>query len=452
MILNQTRLQLLATLIALAVFLLSSSAQAQQPELVEAFVYGVNATTPGEVFANFSPPQVDEIYILANRINVVSPKRTNVYFWPASQRYRGHWETLNEPVDGVLEILEQNQLLSTVHLTSYTVHYANAGTTRGELYVGKEALDADAQFYFSREASLQAMTAFREERMEWLEASRIAQIAGKPVPRTKRPQRPSSFTTLSVGLQEGFPLILETGTYQIRMRGSDGDIISGSQRTVHVFESRQTSLGFEVIHEQSWTTPKQIDSAADVIEAEPNSVIYLRPRLTHEYPALEIEKLRDTQFSGDVESNWHWLADTGYKHSSNDVLEIIRRGRLVEQITYASYTVRFALDQETGYEVIPFDAKTPQVTPNVDFTGYRVELPQGIDRFTVQLKTNGELPYDGAVRQVRVLPQDLSVFLIPAALLIAILFLSGFVLWQRLINPSQIRTRFLSGKGQLRSR
>lgn len=434
MYLNQIWLRSLAALVALCVLFSSRLVRAQQPELIEAFVYGINATTPGEVFANLSPPQVEDIYILANSVTVLSPKRTNVYFWPSTQRYRGHWETLNEPLDGVLEIIEDGRPVSTVNLTSYTVHYVVAGTTKGELYLGREAVEADAQFLFSREAFLEAMTEFRQARMRWLEESRTAQIAGKPVPIREEPKRPPSFTTLSVGLQKGFPLMLEAGSYQIQMRNPEGEIIAGSQRTVHVFESRQTSLGFEVIHEERWTTPEQVSGATDVIPVEPGSIIYLRPRIMHQYPALEIERLRDTQFGDDAEGQWRWLVDSAYIHSPNDVLEIVRRGELIEQISYASYSVRFALDRDSGYEIVPYDAKTPRLTPNVDITGYRIEIPSSIDQFTIRLKGETDLPYDGAVRQVRVLPNDLSIFLIPVAIFIVV-FILLLVVWQRFIKP-----------------
>ena len=442
MYLNQTWLRRLATLGALFAILLSSTVQGQQPELTEAFVYGINATTPGEVFANLSPPQVEDIYILANRANVLSPKLTNVYFWPLTQRYRGHWETLNKPLDGVLEIVEDGHVISTVNLASYTVHYVAAGTTEGELYIGGEALEADALFSFSREASLQAMMEFRQARMRWLEESRLAQIAGEPVPIREEPKRPSSFTTLSVGLQKGFPLMLEAGSYQIRMRDPEGKIITDSERTVHVFESRQTSLGFEVIHEDRLAAPEQVNDASDIIPAEPGSTIYLRPHISHQYPAQEIEYLRDTQFNGDAKNRWLWLVDSGYIHSTNDVLEIVRWGKLEDQISYAPYSVRLTLDRESGYEIVPYDEKTPRLTPRVDISGYRIELPPNIDQFTIRLKTETDLPYDGAVRQVRVLPNDLSVFLFPVTIFFVVLALSILLIWKRIIPH---RKRNLNG-------
>ena len=439
MYLNKIRLHSLAVLVALFVLFFSSSVQAQQPELTETIVYGINATTPGQVFANLSPPQVEDIYILANRVSIISPRLTMVYFWPLTQRYRGHWEELNEPLDGVLEIIQDDHVVSTVNLTTYTVHYAVAGSTKGELYIGREAVEADSQFYFSRESSLQAMAEFRQARLQWLENSRTAQIAGERVPIREEPPRPTTFTTLSVGLQQGFPLNLETGEYQIRMRGAQNEIIPGSHRTVHVFESRQTSLGFEIIPEEHWTIPEQVNDATAVIPAEPGSIIYLTPRLMHEYPALAIERLRDTQFSGAVEDKWHWVTDFDYIHSPHDVLEIIRRGKLVEQITYASYSVRFALDRESGYEILRYDVDTPRLTPNVDIIGYRVEMPRRIDNFTIRLKTETDPPYEGTVRKVRVLPEDLSPFILPVAVIFAAFVLSLLVIWQRLFKRSRIR-------------
>ena len=431
MSLKQFKLRLVVVLAAIFVLFLSRRTQAQQPESIEAFVYGINATTPGEVYANLSPPQVDEIYILADRVSMLSPRRTNIYFWPLTQRYQANWSELNEPLDGVLEIVEDNRVVSTVNMTSYTVHYVVAGTTVGELFFAEEAQEADARHHLSQQAHLQAMTEYRQTRLQWLLEARKARQAGEPVRLEEEPQRPESFTTLSVGLQQGFPLILEAGEHQIRMRDGQGEIIAGSERTVHVFESRQTTLGFEVINEELWTTPLQVNDAADVIPAEPSSVIFLRPRLVHEYPALEIERLQDAQFSGEPADNTRWLVDFGYTHSPNDVLEIVRRGKLVEQINYASYSVRYALNQDLGYEIVPYNADTPELTPRVDITGYRLQLPDGIDSFTIRLGPQDNPPLVGTVRLVRVIPQDLSIFLIPVAAIILLIALTVVFLWWR---------------------
>ena len=102
---KQIRLYPLGFLGALLLLLIPSSVPAQQLEAAVTFVYGVNTTLPGEVFASLSPPQIDEIYILANSVTVLSPKQTELLFWPLTQRYRANWTELNEPLDGVLEIL-----------------------------------------------------------------------------------------------------------------------------------------------------------------------------------------------------------------------------------------------------------------------------------------------------------------------------------------------------------
>lgn len=69
--------------------LLTASAHAQAPARTEGLVYGVNAATPdGIVVGTLVPREVDTVYLLADRTSVVSPRRTEIYFWPITNRYR----------------------------------------------------------------------------------------------------------------------------------------------------------------------------------------------------------------------------------------------------------------------------------------------------------------------------------------------------------------------------
>ena len=319
-------------------------------------------------------------------------------------------------------------ILSRSH--PYTVHYVIAGSTRGELFVDEAARDAEVNVHQAQLAYLEAMRVYRQERLSWLEAARVARRAGEPIPQVAEPLRPARFTTFSVGLQRGFPLLLEAGDYQIRMRGADGAIIAGSQRTLHVFAARQTALGFEVIPEEQWTSPEQVNDAKEVIIAEPGSVIYLKPRLVQEYPALAVERLRDNQFSGDVVYEWRWLPDASQADSFADVLEVIRHGQVVERIDHAPYTVRYGLNKELAYEILPYDANNRALTPRVDFAGYRLQLPPGSGNFTIRLGLPDSSEYAGNVRRVWVLPADLLLYVIASIAAVLVTSISLLVIWR----------------------
>jgi hypothetical protein len=431
--------RLIGVMLAFLVLALAEPVRAQIPETEEAFVYGINATTPGEVFGTFSPPQVEEIFILAGRVSILSPRRTRVFYWPITREYRPAWSQLNEPLDGVLEIMQRGRVIRTVTSQPYTVHFEAVGTTVGQLYVGHEAVAAEAQLLDSRDAYQQAVHDYKQAHEEWLAQVRAAQqpeSAKRQLPPgtelPPEPQPPPALQTYTVGLHQGFPMALETGEYRIRTRQPDGEVVRGSERTLHVFEPRRSALGYEVIPEERWTFPEQVNALTDVILAKAGSVVYLRPRLAREYPALAYERLRNAQYAGDASTEWHWVAEEDDQTFADTDLEIVRDGVVVERVAKASFFVSQAFNQELGYEILPFDPLTPDLTPRVDFAGYRIKLHPGRDSFAVRLKPQAGAPYADSTRQVRVMPDGLPPILVPTALFATALGLAPLVLRHRL--------------------
>ena len=47
----------------------------------EEFVYGVNAYNGTLYQGVFHPPSVDTIYLLADKVNIISPRKTIIYYW-----------------------------------------------------------------------------------------------------------------------------------------------------------------------------------------------------------------------------------------------------------------------------------------------------------------------------------------------------------------------------------
>jgi hypothetical protein len=425
--------RLAGLMLTLLVLALSEPVQAQIPKTEEALVYGINATTPGEVFGTFSPPHVEEIYILSGRVSVLSPRRTRVFFWPITKEYRAAWSQLNEPLDGVLEIMQRDRLIGTVTSEPYTVHFKAAGTTVGQLYVGDEAVAEEAQFLESRDAHQQAVRDYKLAHEEWLALVRAVQLQEfAQTQLTPEPQPPPVLNVHTVGIHQGFPVELETGEYRIHMRQPDGEVVSGSERTLRVFEPRRLAVGYEVIPEERWTFPEQVNAVTDVILAKAGSVVYLRPRVVREYPALAYERLRNAQYAGNAGVEWRWVAEEGDEAFTNTILEIVRGGVVVEHVAKMSFFVSQAFDQELGYKILPFDSRTPDLTPRADFDGYRIKLQQGRDSFSVRLKPQAGAPLADSTRQVRVMPDGLPPILVPTAFFAFALGLAPLVLRRRL--------------------
>ena len=425
---NRTHRFLLFVVVLLSSFaLIPAVVRAQDQEQTEAFVYGINASIPDAVVGTFAPPNVDDIYILSDRTSILSPRRTNVYYWPITNEFRAAWSQLNEQVEGELEVLQGGQVVATFQQLPYTIHFSSAiASSKPRLYVGDEALAANERFQADQLAYRQASTAYQQARAEWLEAARQAQIAGEdPTQLPPGPKPPTPFTTFSTGLNSGYPVNLPEGTYQIRTRRPDGSIVPESDRDLTVFDSRRTAVGYEVVPEARWTFTEELNDLSDAILGESGTVLYLKPKIVREYPALAYERLQNPQYAGDANGAvWTWESGEAI---DGGILEIVQDGQVSERIAQESYFVKQVPGKEYGYEILRYDPDNPDLTPRVDFQGHRLELSSDQRNYAVRLSSPGEELLVGSTREVRVveqtpLPALLLIALIPIALGAALLF------------------------------
>lgn len=414
----------------LLALLLARPSQAQAPEQTDAFVFGINASVPGAVIGTFAPPSVDTIYFLADRTSILSPRRTRVYFWPITNEYRAAWSEVNEEVEGTLEVLQNGRVVDEMEQVSYTIHFSSGQLApRPQLYIGQEAEEANEQFLAAQNAYRQAVLEYEQAREEWLAQAREAQAQGldrSTLP--PAPQQPEAFNLFSTGLNSGYAVDLPEGTYQIRTRAPSGDVVPQSERRLVVFEPRRTAVGYEVVPEARWTFPEELNDLASAVLGEPNSVVYLKPTIVREYPALAYEHLQDPQYAGDASgSEWMWVSGEPIEDAQ---LEVVREGRVEDRIPLQSYFVRQVPGGELGYDIVPYSPDTPDLTPRVDFSGYRLEMNPQREAFEVRLRSPEQELLFGSARQVRVV-QPISVYsLLPLALLPLALG-AALLLWRR---------------------
>lgn len=311
--------------------------------------------------------------------------------------------------------------METFEQVTYTIHFSTGEQApRPQLYVREEALQADARFQAAQAAYREASLAYQDERSAWLEQAREAQANdGDPASLPPAPEPPEAFNLFSTGLNSGYPIQLPPGTYQIRTRLPDGSIVPESVRRLVVFAPRRTAVGYEVIPEARWTFSEELNDLSGAILGRKDSVVYLTPYIVREYPALAYERLQDPQFTGDASgSEWMWVSGESLEE---DVLEVVRNGRVQERITLEPYFVRQVPGGELGYEILPYSPSTPDLTPRVDFRGYRLELSAERPAFDVRLRSPEQELLFGSTRPVRVVEPVSVYMLLPLALLPLIL-------------------------------
>ncbi len=148
----------------------SHAAHAQAPQKERAFVYGINAAFAAGFMPAASPRQAPRRSICwYSQTSIVSPRITEIYFWPITNEYQADWSLVNETVPGKLEILRFGQVFATVDSTKYSIQYTPRGISAdAKLSLAPTPSRPQAQFTASQEAYQQAMQAYQAAQNEWM--------------------------------------------------------------------------------------------------------------------------------------------------------------------------------------------------------------------------------------------------------------------------------------------
>src|SRR5262245_8490033 len=203
-----------------------SAAQDHSGESQPAFVYGINAAIPGNFVGTFAPPTATTIYLMAGETSVISPRMTEIYFWPITDEFRANWSLRNDRVPGTLEITQGNATVAETAATDYTIQFTQQeGATSAQIYLGQEAIDADTAFQQRQDAFQKASHDYYDAERAWLDAVdkiNTQQHAAAEAQLPPEPKAPDPVGIYSNGLNKGIPIDLEPGRYSIRLRDSDG--------------------------------------------------------------------------------------------------------------------------------------------------------------------------------------------------------------------------------------
>lgn len=350
---------LLATLFAPLLSLLPLPAQAADGKVREV-VYN------GEVFdgqgygGQFYPADEATIYLLADVQNVLIPRVTDVYWWPITHEYKADWESTNLPLTGTLEIADRSFAMGAYSLR-YDGGYDSAKTS---LLVGEPAASAYAD-YQKALADYQAASnayndqwnEFQRELVEWGQKvdtlrSQGLSPAGLPVP--KQPVPPTQPTVTVTPPDQGIVFSLPAGEYQLRLRGADGKIVSGSERKIVAFGPRRAGIAYKVIAESKWTLPDASTNPNDIILISGEKALYVQPVAEREYDSFYAAKLLSPQQRSvqDRRGIWSWLPSGPFTGSALTLSVASAAPQTIQELKYyAKQTPGAAL----GYEILPYD-------------------------------------------------------------------------------------------------
>jgi len=383
-----------AVLVLLWLVLGARATQAQVPAKTQQFVYGINAFAWEGYVGSLSARPSHTIYVLAGMPSIVSARETLVYYWPITGEYRADWSGLNISVAGSLEISRGGRAVATLPRQPYVIQYPRGpGSGPSVLYTGEEARRRYQAFVEARDRYRDALARYYEERRRYLAALDKAVAArqrGEQVTPPPPPAEPEPFETFSSELHDGFVITLPPGRYTIRVRGSDGQIVPGSQRTLVVFTHRRESAAFTIVPQTRWTVPERADEPASTIYARRDHTLYFQPFAAREYNDLAYARLINPQSRDGRPDGWRW-----------EYTQPLTGGRL--QLAGPSGTATipsrpYRVEQTSG-EALGYVVVTPRPGERVDFTGFRVTVRE---RTRIVLLDAAGRPVPGSERVVRV--------------------------------------------------
>ncbi|MCX6090430.1 MAG: hypothetical protein NTX88_08725 [Candidatus Atribacteria bacterium] len=405
------------------VFSFSVWASAEPPVMHEQLVYSLTSFNGASFSKSFCPANEETIYFIADQENVISPRKTIVYYWPITRKYMAGFSTLNEEMAGKFEVLQGGKVISTLAKQTYTLYYPKGyWSEKASVYINDSAREyfqkykaAVDQFNTRLKQYYESMTQYRENFNRFLEEVKKRREAGDnnplnaPVP--KEPQPPEFVEFYATELTEGFIIKLPVGEFEIRLRADDGTIIEGSERKVVVFASRrQGGTGYEIIPGNRWTKKENCDDPSWVIHAVGKNELYFNPYRQDEYNELYHNKLEDPQNVGSIE-RWKWIH---IDPIDNIKVLLTHQQAILQAVDKEPYFVKQIQGAELGYEIIKYDDDLKQKGYKPTFESYKVILDENLPKTDYAISTvqaENAQPVPQSERTLRLLKKDKSLYL-----------------------------------------
>lgn len=422
-------------IIIIELFLITSICQAEVPESKEEIVYELNLWNGRNFIITFCPQTIEEIYIMADESNIFSVRETEVYYWPITKEYKANWFKKNDMLGGYLEILKNNKVVKKIETKMYSLKYVkDKNTEELELLIGKQAQDTYNEFKEKKNKYVEsvrnyyaAMQKYEKEISNLLEKK---DEKGKSYIEDNMPKQPKEPLSLKEYISEpekSFILKLNEGNYKIRFRDENGKIVPGTEKKLIVFTNRRIGLGYKVLPEERWTYPDVSNESGDILYIEGKQTIFIQAFNAAEYPERGYAKLfqlpipESSQLSENV---WRWVHLT--PRYQEEKLQLIRDGKVINEITQKPYYVKQTQGHTLGYEIVEWgeDIQSPPT-----FNGYRLEI-SGDGRYSIRmLDKNGKILIN-SIRQIRpVVGQNISWLFIIS--MIPFFTGMGILLWRK---------------------
>jgi hypothetical protein len=412
----------------LALSLMTWPVSAQTPDREEAFVWATTVFSGVKYESTFYPPEADTLYLLAGHDHVIAPRQTLIYYWPITNRILADWLAKNDVVEGQLVIQNSRGDTQTLDITDYVIQFnSDAPDLTLALYAGEKAHTQYAQFDEARREFANALHANYQLQLEYqnaLTAAAQAATKGETVETPEEPPQLPPFNWYSTDIKRAFVVNLPAGDYEIYLRLPDGREQPSSRKKLRVFAPRRQGVGYTIVPQAKWTVPEESNDPQNVIYALPDVTLYLQPFQEFEANQLEYARFIDAQTEGVRGDRFTWVHTYPY---SDARLQLLKDGKVIEEVPQQDYFVRQLPGASLGYEVELYD---PESDRSPSFSGYAIHVNEGLSRYQVRLVDENGQPVPGSVREIRLLSQPDQRILLGLSMLPLLMGL-GVVFWRR---------------------
>jgi hypothetical protein len=410
---------------------LCARAAADVPVRVEQLIYSLTAFNGSDYSSTFALQTAGTIYLLAGTDNLLSVRKTLVYWWPLTSEWKTDPESLDVPFAGSLELRGPGGSVRTITLQRAT-HFSTPSAA-GQQWKVVTGADADREVARARKVSedyFAAVTEYQKKarsydaQVETLGAQ-ISELKSKgrdasgiavrlsTLARPAAPSAPDIYVTAPDQVQDSFIVNLPPGEYSVRLLVPEGATMEGSDRKIIAYVRRRTGgIGYEVIPGDKWTRPEESKTPASVLYVNGTTDLYLRPFFEDEVNDLFYEKTVSNQSTGNP-SLHRWVR---MDQVPGATIEAARPGKDTVLLGEHPFAVRQSAGPGLGYTIVPWDQRASATDQSPSIVAFPISLGKAGGRIRLRTLDGSGHPIAGSERQIRVVarPPLLPLCALPA--------------------------------------
>lgn len=388
----------------LGVFLLALCPQLGQVVKAQnengSFVFSTNHFDGVDFSSSMIPPSIDTIYLLADVDNAITPRLTDLYYWPLTNETKASWEKRNVVLNGTLEIEQNGVVISKMAQTDYVIQYDNLdkSATLG-LYFGDEAGKKHKEFVDLRNQYRDALFAY-DTQMDQYRSSleqALQDVKNGKINKDQLPEPPvplKDFSLFSTDLLRGSIVNLPEGTYRLRLILENGSIQPGSEKTLIVFKPITQGIGYQIMASERWTDPEYSNSPQETIYTIPDKQVFIKPFWQNKYVEKYYVRMNNPQDTASRSDRTVWIPTTS---AISGVLQLNNAKRIFMK----EYYVRQTAGSTLGYEITEY---APTSGEQSTFTAFALSTSSDMTgRASIALLDENGHSLPGSAREVRTL-------------------------------------------------